>query len=290
MTQGSNDLFDKQSIYKAVRASLGLSLEEPQAAWLGWANASGAQEIYVNDPSPDRVGKVYFTFDPSESENEAQGRGEAYNTGPTPLDPRYLVFGTPIYVARDKLTLDWYIAGMRPRAANKFFGGTPPSPSLPGLITGATGLLDVTVPPTMQVVVYNAVYTLNRTLYFVDNLYSDDLTSLIPATALRAILLLVEVDAPANALVLTPGAEFDAVLTLGQIWAADDGSGVYFPKTNGSRFTAGFVRLIGGMATITRGLITPTQEILHKEDYSNILVDGAGSVVVDGGNGTVAYT
>lgn len=285
MTQ-SPDWINAPRLYLATRDALGRSVEDPIAAFLGYLDENGAQQIDILNPAPDQVGKLYYTIAYSEDLTEAIGVGTAYNTGLGAIADDQKIFGAPIYLKHDPQSDDWYIAGTRARANAQFVGSQPPRDPLPGAIVPKTGLLDETNPQSMRAIVYGSSYTLNSALKWINTLYTPDFTANIPATDGKALYVLVQVDFANEVLDCTHlGAEFDAALLPSQVWASDEGSGVYLPQPDANKFCAGFIRLVSGMTVITRSLIWALQEIFTKTNlsslnYSNILVDEFSGEVV----------
>lgn len=283
MSDPTQDLFGSEALYKGIRSAVGRALEDPIPAFMGWLDEDGVPHVPVENPQPDEIGKYYYTPQYSTDLLDAPSFGTAYNTGASPIPDKLIGFGTPVYVARDRIGGDWYFAGTRPRPTAAAGGTQPRVEATLGSVVMKSGLLDVASPESMSAIVYEAPYTLNRTTKLIGTLYVADQTANIPATAGQAVYVLVEVDFANEALVYTIGDEFDAALTHAQAWAQDDAGGKLFPQGAQNRFRSGYIKLISGMNTITRSLIVAVQEVFTKNDLSNV-VTIRGEVATAGGD------
>jgi len=134
----------------------------------------------------------------------------------------------------------------------------------------------------MVAVVYGAPYTMAGEFKWIDTLYTENLTAYIPATPGEAVYVRVQIDFDDESLEYAVGDPFDSSLSHTQVWAMDEGTGDFLPRTSRNAFRAGFVRLHYGATAITREMIFSLQEIYTKSDYRDILVAG-GEVVTAGG-------
>lgn len=317
-------LIDSKRLYDAVVDAFGVSIKDPIPVALGREAADGTYELLVPSADTDEPNAYYF----HELDGMPPFQGYASNSGQTPLDEKYILYGMPIYIRPDPLIQNqWVIAGPISAFASQFTAGVdlePPVPVYQAQIV--SGLLTTTDPPSMRARVMGGPYTENGVFYYIDTQQTVDFSASptdtsstaidVPTTNGEAIYVLVQMDvASGGTLSYKQGSAVSADAAFETIYAADAGTGTYMPQPDADRWRCGYIKLAYGMTAIqSQANIWAVQEILTHSgsggtgttpidlgdtdltvaDNTQIVVGelqfgGTGSLVLEG-TGTVYYT
>lgn len=254
---------------------------------------------HIRKPIPARLGSLLSEDQTDQLERWSyygiagqSYKGEAFMQ-PSAIPEDKKVFGTPVRIKQDPITLDWEIVGADMRYAQYFFdGNTEEDFETYGYQNIRPGLLTQTTTPSMKVKVLAASYRENGEWHYVQTIVSKDFTLDLPSTNGNALFVTVQLDVPNRALEYKYGAEVPNTVTFTQAYNLNisNSNDDYLKHPDPNRFLCGFVKLRFGMSEITRKThIYPLQDFLSKggSDPSALdlaVINNNGDVVTsDGG-------
>lgn|SRR5512138_1416706 len=287
-------MINHQQLYRDMLNAYGMSIQDPVPVLLGWEEEDGTRVLGPDQEDTDHPGVFYFR----ELPNAQPFRGEASNSGRAPLEKKYLRWGMPIYIRRDPiLTNVWVIDGLVPGLADEYQDGLPDNlPEPVQLDAFVPGLLDMTIPASMRVRVFGAPYSVGDQFKYIPTQETGSFNGGVTTTTGSVITVppgnifsqyvLVQLNFDTGELSYKRGTAVSSIPSHIQVWLADGGTGNYLPQVDPGHFRCGYVRLIGGMERIIRGVnIWAVQEIITKsssaEILDTVLTDEDGHILTD---------
>ncbi len=278
------------SFRNELRQTLGDTIRKPVNAILGYVDANNQSRVKVPAENADQPNLYYFT--------QVGGQsfvGQAYMR--EGLIPKQQIrYGTPIRVKKDVLNGAWEIIGLDVVYAAEFLDGIDEEDvSIIPLRRFEPGLLTPTVPTSMKAQVLAGYYDVGDDMVYIPTLTTVDWGSSphnanMPPTG-KAKFVLVEVDPSDSKLYYKYGINIPVGLTFEQAYFQQYEAGITTilpPKTKG-RFRSGYIKLVNGMAKITRNAnILAAQQILGSSSGGDVTESVLSRIVTDGVDVVVA--
>ncbi len=155
-------LIDTRRFGDNLSSVLGYAIEQPVPVCLGGYNDDGQKVLTPPVDERDDVNVYYF----HELPNTHPFRGEALNSGMSPLDGTDIKWGNAVYIKHDPISGAWVLCGTVPKLSDQYKEDSntfEPQPVQLNQIV--TGLLDQTAVASMKAVVMSAPYSIGSVLY-----------------------------------------------------------------------------------------------------------------------------
>lgn len=264
---------DWDRIEEAIRLSVGDKLANEASMRLGNPLTGEIPDedndipgmVYVHGASSDISAILGGT--PIDPDDDGQFISSALLT-PEVIDQGLLIYNAPVRVV--KSGLGYRITGLDGIRATEFFKGLKERPQrsidLSQLDFGLIQPLESS--SGLRVLISSFKPVMEDTAYWVPNLESDDLTSLIPTDPGKAVAVKFEVDPVTNTIIMEAGSEFDNT-------SHELAFLPYYPKAVlTTAYLVGWVKLYYQMTQVA---IT---DILHAQELFNKGGGGGGDIVV----------